>query len=158
MIGSSSLRISISQELQRGVHFLFQGLPQGEDIALWHKWLGDVFQVVYRRQIPAAQIWGVQEMPWDIQADTDTAIIHFGPNEISNMKKSIQEEIEALRAETAAANAATAAYNREKETYRRQADETAVELAKMRAELMRAEREKAELLLKYNALKNKSRH
>ena len=31
------------------------------------------------------------------------------------MKKSIQEEIEALRAETAAANAATAAYNREKE-------------------------------------------
>ena len=74
------------------------------------------------------------------------------------MKKSIQEEIEALRAETAAANAATAAYNREKETYRRQADETAVELAKMRAELMCAEREKAELLLKYNALKNKSRH
>ena len=71
------------------------------------------------------------------------------------MKKSIQEEIEALRAETAAANAATAAYNREKETYRRQADETAVELAKMRAELMRAERERAELLLKYNALKNK---
>ena len=57
------------------------------------------------------------------------------------MKKSIQEEIEALRAETAAANAATAAYNREKETYRRQADETAVELAKMRAELMRAERD-----------------
>ena len=52
------------------------------------------------------------------------------------MKKIIQEEIEALRAETAAANAATAAYNREKETYRRQADETAVELAKMRAELM----------------------
>ena len=74
------------------------------------------------------------------------------------MKKSIQEEIEALRAETAAANAATAAYNREKETYRRQADETAVELAKMRAELMRGERERAELLLKYNALKNKSRH
>ena len=71
------------------------------------------------------------------------------------MKKSIQEEIEALRAETAAANAATAAYNREKETYRRQANETAVELVKMRAELMRAERERAELLLKYNALKNK---
>ena len=70
------------------------------------------------------------------------------------MKKSIQEEIEALRAETAAANAATDAYNREKETYRSQADATAVELAKMRAELMRAEREKAELLLKYNALKN----
>lgn len=45
------------------------------------------------------------------------------------MKKSIQEEIEALRAETAAANAATAAYNREKEIYRRQADETAVGLS-----------------------------
>ena len=30
------------------------------------------------------------------------------------MKKSIQEEIEALRTETAAANAATAAYNHEK--------------------------------------------
>ena len=56
-------------------------------------------------------------MPWDIKADTDHSFIHFGPNEISNMKKSIQEEIEALRAETAAANAATAAYNREKETY-----------------------------------------
>ena len=70
------------------------------------------------------------------------------------MKKSIQDEIDALKAETAAAYAATAAYNREKETYRRQADETAAELAKMRAELMSAEREKAELLLKYNALKN----
>ena len=43
-------------------------------------------------------------------------MVCFVPNEISNMKKSIQEEIEALRAETAAANAATAAYNREKET------------------------------------------
>ena len=70
------------------------------------------------------------------------------------MKKSIQEEIEALMAETAAANAATAAYNREKEFYRQQGDEAAVELEKMRAEHMRAEREKAELLLKYNALKN----
>ena len=46
------------------------------------------------------------------------------------MKKSIQEEIEALRAETAAANAAIAAYNREKEFYRQQADEAAVELEK----------------------------
>ena len=120
MIWSSSLRKPISQELQRGVHFLFQGLPQGEDIALWH--------------------------------------IHFGPNEISNMKKSIQEEIEALMAETAAANAATAAYNREKEFYRQQADEAAVELEKIRAELLRADSEKAKLLLKYNALKNRSKY
>ena len=73
------------------------------------------------------------------------------------MKKSIQDEIDALRAETAAAYAATAAYNREKEFYRQQADETAVELEKIRAELMRADREKAELLLKYNVLKNRSK-
>lgn len=46
------------------------------------------------------------------------------------MKKSIQDEIDALKAETAAAYAATDAYNREKETYRSQADATAVELAK----------------------------
>ena len=74
------------------------------------------------------------------------------------MIKSIQEAIEALGAETAAANAATVVYNRERKTYRSQADATAVELAKVRAELMRAEREKAELLLKYNALKNKKRY
>ena len=43
------------------------------------------------------------------------------------MKKSIQDEIDALKAETAAAYAATAAYNREKEFYRQQADEAAVE-------------------------------
>ena len=73
------------------------------------------------------------------------------------MKKSIQEEIEALRAETAAANAAIAAYNREREFYRQQADEAAVELEKLRAELLRADREKAELLLKYNVLKNTSK-
>ena len=73
------------------------------------------------------------------------------------MKKSIQDEIDALKAETAAAYAAIAAYNREKETYRRQADETAAELAKMRAELMRAEREKDELLQKYDVLKNRSK-
>ena len=73
------------------------------------------------------------------------------------MKKSIQEEIEALRAETAAANAAIAAYNRKKEFYRQQADEAAVELEKLRAELLRADRENAELLLKYNVLKNRNK-
>ena len=36
----------------------------------------------------------MQEMPLDIPSDTDTAIIHFGTNEISNMNKSIQEDIE----------------------------------------------------------------
>ena len=73
------------------------------------------------------------------------------------MKKSIQDEIDALKAETAAAYAAIAAYNREKEFYRQQADEAAVELEKLRAELLRADREKAELLLKYNVLKNRSK-
>ena len=73
------------------------------------------------------------------------------------MKKSIQEEIEALRAETAAAYAAIAAYNRKKEFYRQQADEAAVELEKLRAELLRADRENAELLLKYNVLKNRNK-
>ena len=71
------------------------------------------------------------------------------------MKKSIQDEIDALKAETAAANAAIAAYNREKEFYRQQADEAAVELEKLRAELLRADREKAELLQKYDVLKNR---
>ena len=74
------------------------------------------------------------------------------------MKKSIQDEIDALRAETAAAYAATAAYNREKEFYRQQADEAAVELEKIRAERLRPDSEKAKLLLKYNALKNRSKH
>ena len=74
------------------------------------------------------------------------------------MKKSIQDEIDALRAETAAANAATDAYNREKETYRSQADATAVELAKVCAELMRADRENAKLLQKYVVLKNRSKN
>ena len=74
------------------------------------------------------------------------------------MKKSIQEEIEALRAETAAANAAIAAYNRKKEFYRQQADEAAVELEKLRAELLRADRENAKLLQKYDVLNNRSRH
>ena len=73
------------------------------------------------------------------------------------MKKSIQEEIEALRAETAAANAAIAAYNRKKEFYRQQADEAAVELEKLRAELLRADRENAKLLQKYDVLKNRSK-
>ena len=146
------------KELRRGVHLLFKGLPQGKDIALWHKWLGDVFQVVYRRQIPTAQIWRVQEMPWDIKTDTDTAIIHFGPNKISDMKKSIQDEIDALKAETAAAYAAIAAYNRKKEFYRQQADEAAVELEKLRAELLRADRENAKLLQKYDVLKNRSKY
>ena len=74
------------------------------------------------------------------------------------MKKSIQEEIEALRAETAAANAAIAAYNREMEFYRQQADEAAVELEKLRAELLRADRENAKLLQKYDVLKNMSKY
>ena len=73
------------------------------------------------------------------------------------MKKRIQDEIDALRAETAAAYAATAAYNREKEIYRQQADETAVELEKVHAELLRADRENAKLLQEYNALKNRSK-
>ena len=73
------------------------------------------------------------------------------------MKKSIQEEIEALRAETAAAYAAIAAYNRKKEFYRQQADKAAVELEKLRAELLRADRENAKLLQKYDVLKNRSK-
>ena len=73
------------------------------------------------------------------------------------MKKSIQDEIDALKAETAAAYAAIAAYNRKKEFYRQQADEAAVELEKLRAELLRADREKDELLLKYDVLKNRSK-
>ena len=74
------------------------------------------------------------------------------------MKKSIQDEIDTLKAETAAAYAAIAAYNRKKEFYRQQADKTAVELEKVRAELMRADRKKAKLLQEYNAFKNKIRH
>ena len=73
------------------------------------------------------------------------------------MKKSIEEKIEALRAETAAAYAAIAAYNRKKEFYRQQADEAAVELEKLRAELLRADRENAKLLQKYDVLKNRSK-
>ena len=96
-------------------------------------------------------------MPWDIKTDTDTAIIHFGSNKISEKKKSIQDEIDALKAETAAAYAAIAAYNREKEFYRQQADEAAVELEKLRAELLRADRENAKLLQKYDVLKNRSK-
>ena len=65
------------------------------------------------------------------------------------MKKSIQDEIDALKAETAAAYAAIAAYNRKKEFYRQQADEAAVELEKLRAELLRADRENAKLLQKF---------
>ena len=73
------------------------------------------------------------------------------------MKKSIQDEIDALKAEPAAAYAAIAAYNREKEFYRQQADEAAVELEKLRAELLRADRENAKLLQKYDVLKNRSK-
>ena len=76
----------------------------------------------------------------------------------SDMKKSIQDEIDALKAETAAAYAAIAAYNRKKEFYRQQADEAAVELEKVRAELLRVDRENAKLLQEYNALKNKIKH
>ena len=74
------------------------------------------------------------------------------------MKKSIQDEIDALKAETAAAYAAIATYNRKKEFYRQQADEAAVELEKLRAELLRADRENAKLLQKYNVLKSRSKH
>ena len=74
------------------------------------------------------------------------------------MKKSIQDEIDALKAETAAAYATNAAYNREKEFYRQQADEAAVELEKLRAELLRADRENAKLLQKYDVLKNRSKY
>ena len=73
------------------------------------------------------------------------------------MKKSIQDEIDALKAETAAAYAAIDSYNREKEFYRQQADEAAVELEKLRAELLRADRENAKLLQKYDVLKNRSK-
>ena len=73
------------------------------------------------------------------------------------MKKSIQDELDALKAEMAAAYAAIAAYNREKEFYRQQADEAAVELEKLRAELLRADRENAKLLQKYDVLKNRSK-
>lgn len=61
----------------------------------------------------------------------------------------------ALKAQTAAMNALADALNRQKELYKQQADEAAIELAKMRAELMRAELRKAQLLQRYNALKNK---
>ena len=74
------------------------------------------------------------------------------------MKKSIQDEIDALKVETAAAYAAIAAYNREKEFYRQQADEAAVELEKLRAELLRVDRENAKLFQKYDVLKNRSKH
>lgn len=74
------------------------------------------------------------------------------------MKKSIQDEIDALKAETAAAYAAIAAYNRKKEFYRQQADEAAVELEKLRAELLRADRENAKLLQQYDVLKNRSKY
>ena len=73
------------------------------------------------------------------------------------MEKSIQDEIDALKAETAAAYAATAAYNRKKEFYRQQADEAAIKLEKVRAELLCADRENAKLLKEYNALKNRSK-
>lgn len=60
-----------------------------------------------------------------------------------------------MKAQTAAMNALADVLNRQKELYRQQADEAAIELAKMRAELMRAEFRKAQLLQKYTALKNK---
>ena len=74
------------------------------------------------------------------------------------MKKSIQDEIDALKAETAAAYAAIASYNREKEFYRQQADEAAVELEIVCSYLLLAYRENAKLLQEYNALKNKIKH
>ena len=75
--------------------------------------------------------------------------ITFGSNEISNMDKRIQDKIAAMKAKTAAMNALADALNRQKELYKQQADEAAIELAKMRAELR-----KAQLLQKLTALKN----
>ena len=75
--------------------------------------------------------------------------ITFGSNEISNMDKRIQDKIAAMKAQTAAMNALADVLNRQKELYRQQADEAAIELAKMRAELR-----KAQLLQKLTALKN----
>lgn len=65
------------------------------------------------------------------------------------MDKRIQDKIAAMKAKTAAMNALADALNRQKELYKQQADEAAIELAKMRAELR-----KAQLLQKLTALKN----
>ena len=75
--------------------------------------------------------------------------ITFGSNEISNMDKRIQDKIAAMKAKTAAMNALADVLNLQKELYKQQADEAAIELAKMRAELR-----KAQLLQKLTALKN----
>ena len=75
--------------------------------------------------------------------------INFDSNEISNMDKRIQDKIAAMKAKTAAMNALADVLNRQKELYKQQADEAAIELAKMRAELR-----KAQLLQKLTALKN----
>ena len=66
------------------------------------------------------------------------------------MDKRIQDKIAAMKAQTAAMNALADVLNRQKELYKQQADEAAIELAKMRAELR-----KAQLLQKLTALKNK---
>lgn len=65
------------------------------------------------------------------------------------MNKNIQDKIAAMKAKTAAMNALADVLNRQKELYKQQADEAAIELAKMRAELR-----KAQLLQKLTALKN----
>ena len=65
------------------------------------------------------------------------------------MDKRIQDKIAAMKAKTAAMNALADVLNRQKELYKQQADEAAIELAKMRAELR-----KAQLLQKLTALKN----
>ena len=75
--------------------------------------------------------------------------ITFGSNDNSNMDKRIQDKIAAMKAQTAAMNALADVLNRQKELYKQQADEAAIELAKMRAELR-----KAQLLQKLTALKN----
>ena len=80
--------------------------------------------------------------------------ITLGSNEICDMDKRIQDKIAAMKAQTAAMNALADALNRQTALYRQQADEAAIELAKMRAEIMRAEPRKAQLLQKYTALKN----
>ena len=74
------------------------------------------------------------------------------------MNKNIQDKIAAMKAKTAAMNALAEVLNRQKELYKQQADEAAVELEKVRAELLHADRENAKLLQEYNALKNKIKH
>ena len=73
------------------------------------------------------------------------------------MNKNIQDKIAAMKAKTAAMNALADVLNRQKELYKQQADEAAIELAKMRAELMRAEL-KSWIIAEINCVKEQVRH